>query len=379
VYFCGNQNSTEVPRFLKIALLAALMTIGSTLARAQYVPQFDINVQQLSLNAFPNYHFEKDYQTFDYYTQYAPAVLMLGLKACGYQSRSTWGRMLVSDAFSASLMFGVSQGLKYAVGRTRPDGGHRSFPSGHSATAFMTAAMLNHEYGWRSPWIGFTGYTLATATTVGRIMNNRHWMTDTFAGAVIGVGSVELGYFLADLIFKDKQLTPGYEKPEFDYCSVDNGYYSLQFGYSYRFVIGGGKENKANSIMPLNGSNANITAEIPVMEGAGVAVRAQAGSLVFKDESSFNVYSGQVGLFWEREYFKYFELEAQTLMGYAGQKRGGGIDVSAAISLNIIPKNNFKLRAIAEWETMSFASKKNSVGKPYLNSILLGYSAAFYW
>lgn len=368
-----------MPQRSKAILLTLVLTVISLTAKAQYVPQFDKNIQQLSLNAFPSYHFDKDWYTFDYYTQYAPALLTLGLKTCGYQSRSKWGRMLVSDAFSSAIMVGMSQGLKYAVRRTRPDGGKLSFPSGHSATAFMTAAILNHEYGWRSPWWGFAGYTLATATTVGRIMNNRHWMSDTFSGAVIGIGSVELGYFLADLIFKDRQLTDGYVKPELEYCSDDNGYYSLQFGYSYRFVIGGGKENRANSIMPVNGANANILAEIPVMAGAGISVRAQAGSLVFKDESSFNVYSGQIGLFWEREYFKFLELEVQSLIGYAGHRMGGGIDVAAAASLNIIPRSNFKLRAIAEWETMPYASKKTSVGKHYLNSILLGYSAVFYW
>ena len=40
----------------------------------------------------------------DDYMQYAPAVAMLGLKASGVQSRSSWGRLLVSDAGSALLM-----------------------------------------------------------------------------------------------------------------------------------------------------------------------------------------------------------------------------------------------------------------------------------
>lgn len=57
--------------------------------------------------------------TFDYsyddYLQYAPAAAMLIIKACGVKGRSSWGRMIVSDAFSAVLMAGIVNGLKYSV------------------------------------------------------------------------------------------------------------------------------------------------------------------------------------------------------------------------------------------------------------------------
>lgn len=80
---------------------------------------------------------------FDDYLQYAPMALMFGLKVAGVESRSSWGRMLVSDAFSAGLMALMVNGLKYTVNQPRPDGsGNNSFPSGHTATAFMAATML---------------------------------------------------------------------------------------------------------------------------------------------------------------------------------------------------------------------------------------------
>ena len=73
---------------------------------------------------------------------------MLGLKACGVESRSSWGRMLTSDAFSAALMAIAVNSLKFSCNVMRPDGSTRnSFPSGHTATAFMTATMLHKEYG----------------------------------------------------------------------------------------------------------------------------------------------------------------------------------------------------------------------------------------
>lgn len=70
----------------------------------------------------------------------------------------------------------------------------------------MTATMLHKEYGHRSPWYSIGGYTLATLTGVTRQLNNRHWMSDVMVGAGIGILATEFGYFLADLIFKEKGL-----------------------------------------------------------------------------------------------------------------------------------------------------------------------------
>lgn len=150
---------------------------------------------------------ESFHQTYDDYLQYGPAGLMLGLKACGVKSRSSWGRMLTSDAFSAALMAIAVNSLKYSCNVMRPDGSTRnSFPSGHTATAFMTATMLHKEYGHSSPWYSIAGYTMATVTGITRQLNNRHWMSDVMVGAGIGILATEFGYFLADLIFKDKGL-----------------------------------------------------------------------------------------------------------------------------------------------------------------------------
>ena len=150
--------------------------------------------------------------SYDDYLQYTPAALMLALKVSGVKGRNSWPRMLVSDAFSVILMASAVNIIKSTSNTLRPDGSTRnSFPSGHTATAFMTATMLHKEYGLtRSPWYSIAGYTIATATAVGRQLNNRHWLSDVMVGAGIGILSTELGYFLADLIFKDKGITHNY-------------------------------------------------------------------------------------------------------------------------------------------------------------------------
>ena len=150
-------------------------------------------------------HYDTQYED---YLQYAPGIALLALKIGGVEGRSSWGRMIVSDAFSAALTIGVAETLKRSVGDTRPDGeDDRSFPSGHTAISYMLATMLHKEYGCRSPWISLGGYTVASATAASRMMHNRHWMSDIVVGAGIGVVATEVGYFLADLIFKDRGLS----------------------------------------------------------------------------------------------------------------------------------------------------------------------------
>ena len=131
--------------------------------------------------------YAKQYNThYDDFLQYSPAAVMLGMKALGVEGRSSWGRMAVSDAFSIALMASVVNTLKHTVKEKRPDGSNsRSFPSGHTATAFMCATMLHKEYGHISPWISIGGYTVATATGVSRILNNKHWIADVMVGAGI--------------------------------------------------------------------------------------------------------------------------------------------------------------------------------------------------
>ena len=156
----------------------------------------------------------------DDYLQYLPAAVMVGMKLGGAEGRSSWGRMLASDAFSAVIMGGVVYSLKQSTRVMRPDGSNdNSFPSGHTATAFMTATMLTKEYGHICPWIGIGAYSVATATGLMRMANNKHWLSDVLTGAGIGILSTEAGYYIADLIFNDKGIHC-YDIA--DNCSVDD-------------------------------------------------------------------------------------------------------------------------------------------------------------
>ena len=90
--------------------------------------------------------------------------------------------------------------LKYAVGREGPDrtsdpnqwrkGGGNSFPSVHSSAAFAVGTVLaesgSDDYRWMRRVLG---YGLGAATGYERLKHNAHRLSDTVAGAALGVAS----------------------------------------------------------------------------------------------------------------------------------------------------------------------------------------------
>lgn len=153
-----------------------------------------------------------DFKThIDDYSQFFGPAMATGLKLGGVEGRSTWGRYLASSAFSYGIMAALVNSIKYTAKEMRPDGSTaNSWPSGHTATAFVGATILHKEYGITvSPWYSVAGYGVATATGIMRVLNNRHWVSDVLSGAGIGIVSTELGYALGDIIFKNKGLLRG--------------------------------------------------------------------------------------------------------------------------------------------------------------------------
>ena len=79
------------------------------------------------------------------------------------------------------------QTVKYTVRRERPDGSNnKSFPSGHSASAFATATVLQRHYGWK---IGVPAYAMGGYIALARMAWNRHHATDVVMGAGFGIAS----------------------------------------------------------------------------------------------------------------------------------------------------------------------------------------------
>ena len=118
------------------------------------------------------------------------------LQALGLHSVES---MLIADVVGGTI--------KFAAGRARPyvdidnpadfqlfrgftEDKYRSFPSGHTITAFAFASTVTREtqFWWpHSAWyVGTVMYGGASLMGLSRIYNNQHWASDVMGGAAIG-------------------------------------------------------------------------------------------------------------------------------------------------------------------------------------------------
>ncbi|MDR1247934.1 MAG: phosphatase PAP2 family protein [Treponema sp.] len=133
----------------------------------------------------------------------------------------TYG-IMYAEAFM--LANGTKDILKNIARRNRPyayfgpvpsgleDDCYKSFPSGHTSIAFMSAGFLTSivlkdypDSGWKTPLVGI-GYSLAMVVAVNRIRSGSHFLTDVIAGAAIGS---LYGYLVPALHLNKKQNSAG--------------------------------------------------------------------------------------------------------------------------------------------------------------------------
>lgn len=125
----------------------------------------------------------------------------------------------------ASLFTAASvNSIKYTARIGRPNkSAFNSFPSGHTAVAFMGAEFLWQEYKDVSPWIGISGYLIATATGALRIYNNKHWVGDIAFGAGVEILSTKLAYWLYPTIQRKLSNQKNKKSPNFTFYPYYNG------------------------------------------------------------------------------------------------------------------------------------------------------------
>ena len=156
--------------------------------------------------------------TIDDVSQYAPFLSVYGLNALGIKGKNNFKDRTIILGTAYLIMGTTVNGMKKLTAIERPDGSSKnSFPSGHTATAFMGAEFLYQEYKDVSIWYGISGYLVATGTGFFRMYNDRHWLTDVVTGAGIGILSTKIAYWihpwLKEKIFKNKKDTNGLVMP----------------------------------------------------------------------------------------------------------------------------------------------------------------------
>jgi hypothetical protein len=112
----------------------------------------------------------------------------IGMYATGWLADKGKLARVGGDIMRAQLLGqAYAQALKFTVGRERPDGSNdHSFPSGHSASAFATATVLQRHYGWKA---GVPATVVAGYVATARVHDNKHYLSDVIFGGAIGVAA----------------------------------------------------------------------------------------------------------------------------------------------------------------------------------------------
>ena len=323
-------------------------------------------------------------KSVDDYMQYSPFAVMVGLKALGVESRSSWGRMAVSDAFSAALMAGIVGTLKNTTNVTRPDGSdNKSFPSGHTATAFMTATMLTKEYSSVSPWIGVGAYSVAAATGLMRVANNKHWLSDVLTGAGVGILATEAGYWITDLIFKDKGLSASYMESQND-GEISASFLSLYLGVN--LPLSDYDIDETNEFRTSTGSSAGVEGAWFPWRHFGVGGRFTASNtLIIADDNeaknSFDAVSFYGGSYFSLPLSSCWSAGAKLLGGYVRYPKlslaakhipaTGGFTFGTGLNLTFKANSSYGIRLFLDYNLLPPHSRSSS---EYMNMLTLGTS-----
>jgi membrane-associated phospholipid phosphatase len=131
----------------------------------------------------------------DDYLQFAPYFEIGGVLLAGVESRNDRLNLALIVIKSEAIMLTTVYLIKTLTAVQRPDSSdHLSFPSGHTAQAFLAASIVHTEFRDKSQWYGIGAYTLATGVAAFRMINNKHWESDVVAGAGVGILSAHLAY-----------------------------------------------------------------------------------------------------------------------------------------------------------------------------------------
>lgn len=116
------------------------------------------------------------------------------------------GKRAALGILALGLQKGVVHLIKHTTNHVRPNpfDKHNSFPSGHTATAFMGAALFHEQLRGEEKGWATIGYAIAVGTGVLRLYQNRHWLSDVLLGATVGLLAVQASKKLVQLAPKMK-------------------------------------------------------------------------------------------------------------------------------------------------------------------------------
>jgi len=192
----SDTSSSEIqsPQFHPVSMMAvpAVLISSGLLSMHERGPYSSQDAYRDIQTACPGFHTDAD----DYF-QFMPMIAVYGLNLAGIKGKHNFVDRTMIYLMSVTMAELTTDGLKRGTHILRPDSSdYRSFPSGHTTNAFVSATFLFNEYRDVSIWYGIAGYSVATATGVIRMLNNKHWMSDVLVGAGMGIFFTELTYYV---------------------------------------------------------------------------------------------------------------------------------------------------------------------------------------
>lgn len=196
----AQQNVAPLPstkntkKILSYALPATLVSYGIV---KQFTPALQNFDKSIDKRIVQNVH--RSY-SFDDYILFAPYISLYALDWCGVRAKNSFWERSFAVGFAGVATIAVITGVKQISNVERPDKSNsQSFPSMHTALAFVGAHSLFREYQHVSPWIGVAAYAVAATTGSMRMVNRKHWLSDVIAGAGVGILATEASYQLLPL------------------------------------------------------------------------------------------------------------------------------------------------------------------------------------
>ncbi len=184
----GSKPFLKSKLFKAVAIPAVLITYGAITA------QGDAGINH-SERTFVQKQFRPVSTGFDNTLIIAPYFELAAVAIAGVESRNDRINTLLIIAKGEAIMLASTFAVKYIARETRPDGSDDlSFPSGHTAQAFLAASIVHTEFRDKSQWYGIGAYTIATSVAALRMINDKHWQSDVVAGAGFGILSAHLAY-----------------------------------------------------------------------------------------------------------------------------------------------------------------------------------------
>lgn len=134
-------------------------------------------------------------------------------------------KLMAKSSFYSGMITSV---LKVTIREPRPNNrkDRKSFPSGHTASAFAFASVVGAEHG---VYYGVGAYSLAALVGFSRMNDNKHYLHDVIAGASLG-----MMYGLGLYYRKEEDMTSQKPKPEVVITPVViPEYLGLNINYSF--------------------------------------------------------------------------------------------------------------------------------------------------